>query len=139
MSGTGNRSGEATTLTDLGVVASLRDDEQAIDLLAQASVIHDELQDLIGTANALADLGRVISVSGNHKQAISLFREALIIYRTLGATLSETDTRPLPSNRLASTPSDKEGCVQQDGVRPDASEVVACRSRVEGGHRVILQ
>jgi tetratricopeptide (TPR) repeat protein/transcriptional regulator with XRE-family HTH domain len=80
----GDRLGQATALTDLGVVRRLTGEyPAAAQVLEQALGIYRDLGDRLGQANALSDLGVVRWVTSDYPAAARAQEQALDIYRDL--------------------------------------------------------
>ncbi|MEV5835574.1 tetratricopeptide repeat protein [Nocardia sp. NPDC052112] len=87
-----DRLGEATALTDLGIVCWLTDDYgRSADLLQQALTLYRDLGNRLGEANALDSLGFVRRLTGDYEQAADLYGQALTRYRDLGDRLGEAN------------------------------------------------
>ncbi|QBS41319.1 tetratricopeptide repeat protein [Nocardia sp. CS682] len=88
----GDRRGEATGLTDLGLVWRLIGDyEQSADLLQQGLTIYQEIGDRLGQANALTHLGVVRRRIGDYLQAAALHEQGLTLYQEIGDGLGQAN------------------------------------------------
>ncbi|WP_328410765.1 ATP-binding protein [Nocardia sp. NBC_00403] len=65
---------------------------QAATLHQRALAAAEHLDDHIGEANTLANLGRVREWSGDYAEAIDLHQQALTLYRGIGSRLGEANT-----------------------------------------------
>ena len=75
----------AKALDAAGWLASYLDDYDRAKVLGEESlVLHRELRDAAGTADALILLGDIADVRGNYAEAATLYREALALSRETG-------------------------------------------------------
>jgi tetratricopeptide (TPR) repeat protein len=90
---TGDRTGEAGALTNLGVVYwQLGRPADAIDRLERARAAFAELGDARGQARALGNLGVVHTTTGQHEAAAGYHRQALERFIELGDRVGEANT-----------------------------------------------
>jgi tetratricopeptide (TPR) repeat protein len=78
----------AFALLGLGVVASERDEQQALRLIQESLEIYQRLADQPGVAWALDALGDIAGSLGDYARARELFSESSMIYTALGDQLS---------------------------------------------------
>ncbi|MGH3917061.1 MAG: tetratricopeptide repeat protein [Pseudonocardiaceae bacterium] len=87
---TNNQHGEATALTDLGMLQSLTGDyPAAAESLRQALVLARDLGDRLGEATALTDLGMVQYMTDDFPAAAESLGQGLVLARDLGDRLGE--------------------------------------------------
>jgi DNA-binding SARP family transcriptional activator/tetratricopeptide (TPR) repeat protein len=87
-----DRAGQATTLTQLGIIRNLTGDcPGAIDDLEHAARLYRELGDPLGQANALTQLGDVRGFVDDCPAAINDLERALTLYRELGEPLGQAN------------------------------------------------
>jgi tetratricopeptide (TPR) repeat protein/transcriptional regulator with XRE-family HTH domain len=85
-----DRPGQASTLTDLGIVRRLTGDYPGATLaLEEALAIYRNLGDRLGQASALFSLGHVRQLAGDYPGAAQAAEEALGISRDLGDRLAQ--------------------------------------------------
>lgn len=91
----GERLGEpaayANVLTNLGRVALTGEHPEADADLAKALGIYREIDDSLGEANALTDLGRIRYLFGDYPEALDALSGSLKIYREIGNRLGEAN------------------------------------------------
>lgn len=88
----GDRSGEASALTELGFVRRHTSDyAAAARALQEALAIYRDLGDRLGQANALSAMGVVRRQQADYVHADQSLREALAIYRDLGDRLGQAN------------------------------------------------
>lgn len=89
----GNRSNEATTLTNIGMVYdSLQQYAQALEAYNQALTLRQALSDRRGEAEVLDGIGAIHSDQGQYGQAIRFHQQALTIWQALGDRSGELMT-----------------------------------------------
>ncbi len=89
----GNRRGEATTLTNIGAVyANLGDQQQALRYYEQALPISREVGNRSGEAATLTNIGLVYADLGDKQQALRYYEQALPISREVGDRSGEATT-----------------------------------------------
>jgi tetratricopeptide (TPR) repeat protein len=90
---TGDRAGQATALTDLGIARRLMGpSEEAREALSEAADLYGDLGDHVGQAEALTELGTVQYLTGAYAQAEDNLARALGLYRSLGSQVGEANT-----------------------------------------------
>jgi tetratricopeptide (TPR) repeat protein len=81
----GDREGQASALTDLGIARRLTGDSRgAAGDLEQALAISRDLGDQRGQASALSELGIILRLTGDSPGAVGVLEQALAISRDLG-------------------------------------------------------
>lgn len=87
-----DRAGQATALTQRGVIRDLTSDcPGAIDDLEQATQLYQQLGDPLGQANALTQLGAVQGFVDDCPAAIDCLEQALTLYQQLGDPLGQAN------------------------------------------------
>ncbi len=77
----GDRSGEATTLNNIGAVYSaLGDKQQALDYYNQALPLFRAVGDRSGEATTLNNIGGVYDALGDKQQALDFYNQALPLH-----------------------------------------------------------
>jgi tetratricopeptide (TPR) repeat protein len=87
----GDRSGEAAALTDLGIIANMRDGDprRGVALLQQALAITRQLADRTREGDVLGNLGLAVLAAGQAQQALELFEQELACARAVGDRFAE--------------------------------------------------
>jgi tetratricopeptide (TPR) repeat protein len=86
----GDRSGEGTTLNDLGIVYQSQGKlEEAIALYQQSLAIKQQLGDRAGEGTTLNNLGSIYQSQGKWEEAVLLYKESLKIFRQLDNRVGE--------------------------------------------------
>ncbi|MEC4867887.1 MAG: tetratricopeptide repeat protein, partial [Jaaginema sp. PMC 1078.18] len=89
----GDRSGEATTLNNIGVIYSdLGEKQQALDYYNQALLLKRAVGDKGGEASTLSNIGVLYNFLGEKQQALDYLNQALPILRTVGDKGGEAST-----------------------------------------------
>src|SRR4029077_497241 len=89
----GDKSGEALTLNNLGVVyADLGEKRKALEFYNQALPLRREIGDKSGEANTLNNLGNVYSDLGEKQKALEFYNQALPLKRAVGDKSGEANT-----------------------------------------------
>jgi CHAT domain-containing protein len=89
----GDRSGEATTLNNIGLVYNgFGDKIKALEFYSQALSLRRAVGDRGGEATTLNNIGRVYDVLGEKPKALELYNQALVLYRALGDRGGEAGT-----------------------------------------------
>ncbi|MBD2101718.1 CHAT domain-containing tetratricopeptide repeat protein, partial [Leptolyngbya sp. FACHB-261] len=89
----GDRSGEATTLNNIGLVYdSLGDKQQALSYYNQALPLRRAVGDRSGEATTLNNIGLVYDSLGDKQQALSYYNQALPLRRAVGDRSGEATT-----------------------------------------------
>ncbi|WP_211300286.1 tetratricopeptide repeat protein [Nocardia fluminea] len=90
---TTDRLGEATTLTNLGLVrANTADYAEATDLHQRAQALYREIGNRLGEATTLTNLGNVRERTGDYAEANDLYQRAQALFWELGNRLGEAST-----------------------------------------------
>ncbi|MDT9273238.1 MAG: tetratricopeptide repeat protein [Limnospira sp. PMC 737.11] len=89
----GDRSGEATTLNNIGgVYHALGNQTEALNYFNQALPIRREVGDRSGEATTLTNIGLVYNALGNRTEALNYYNQALSMRRDVGDRPEEANT-----------------------------------------------
>jgi CHAT domain-containing protein/Tfp pilus assembly protein PilF len=89
----GDRSGEATTLSNIGLVYSdLGEKQKALDYYQQALPLRRAVGDRSGEAVTLINIGAVYSALGEKQKALDYYQQALPLWRAVGDRSGEATT-----------------------------------------------
>jgi len=89
----GDRSGEATTLSNIGsVYDDLGEKQEALKYLGQALPLRQAVGDRSGEATTLNNIGHVYDAIGEKQEALKYYGQALPLYRAVGDRSGEATT-----------------------------------------------
>ena len=90
---TGNKNGEANTLSNLGLAyVNMRQPQKALDYWGQALVLHRQLGYKNGEAGSLTNLGVAWRNMGQPQKALEYYEQALPLHRQTGNKAFEANT-----------------------------------------------
>ncbi|MGB7375039.1 MAG: tetratricopeptide repeat protein, partial [Rivularia sp. (in: cyanobacteria)] len=88
-----DKSGEATTLNNIGGVYDLLGDkQQALKLYKQSLLLRRKVEDKSGEAGSLNDIGSVYQELGDIPQALKYYNQALLLSREVGDKTQQATT-----------------------------------------------
>jgi tetratricopeptide (TPR) repeat protein len=81
----GQRDMAAEMMTNIGLIhRALGENQQALDVMQQALIVFQELEDVLRAAKVMGNLGGVFVALGDREQAYNCYRQAADVFQELG-------------------------------------------------------